>query len=106
MGGAAGTPPAANQPLHLERPARVLLGWLTAQEAEHFQSGRGARTPGREDAERAERARTAVAARAAGIDQADVITDPPAELNDHIERLQQPAGAYFREGWRVVVADL
>jgi hypothetical protein len=92
--------------MHIERPARVLLGWLTAQEAEICQSGRGARTPLQEDAERAERARAAVAERAAGIDQTDVITDPPAELNDHIGQLQVPAAAYFREGWRVAIADL
>jgi hypothetical protein len=54
MGGAVAIPPAANQPMHIERPARVLLGWLTAQEAEICQSGRGARTPLQEDAERAE----------------------------------------------------
>src|SRR5258708_7841877 len=107
MSGAdTGLPPAANQGVHIERPARVLLGWLTAQEAENFQSGRRARPVIPADTEGAERARAAVATREVGIDQTDVITDAPAELNDHIGRLQEPAAAFFREGWRVAVADL
>jgi len=32
-----------NQPPHIERPARVLLGWLSPEEAALYQSGRGTR---------------------------------------------------------------
>jgi len=95
-----------NQPPHIERPARVLLGWLSPEEAALYQSGRGTRQPEVEDASRAERAQVAVSERAVGIDQTGVVSDPPVVLNEHIERLQEPAAAYFREGWRVAVVDL
>lgn len=107
MSGAdAARPPVANPGVHIERPARVLLGWLTAQEAAQFQSGRGSRLVTAAETESAERARATVARRNGGIDQTNAVTDAPAELNDHIERLQEPAAAFFREGWRVAVVDL
>lgn len=92
----------------IERPARVLLGWLTPQEAQSHQSCGGTRVPTQEDAQRAERARMAVAARTVGIDQVNAIVDPPEELQDHIRQLQEaPAAAgMFAENWRVVVVDL
>jgi hypothetical protein len=107
MSGAdAALPAAANERVHIERPARVLLGWLTAQEAARFQSGHGSRLVTPAETEAAEVARTAVGRREAGIDQTNALTDAPAELNDYIERLQEPAAAFFREGWHVAVADL
>ncbi len=77
----SGADPAAtaqgNQPPHIERPARVLLGWLSPDQAECYQSGHGSRKPQAEDASRAERARAAVSERAIGIDQTGVVIDAP-----------------------------
>lgn len=58
--------------------------------------------------EKARAAREAVAARPPGIDQEELVTEPPAELTDHIAQLtQQPFSAgYFNEGWRVMMVDL
>jgi hypothetical protein len=96
MGGAAGVPPGANQLAHIERPARVLLGWLSAQEAEISQSGRGTRTPVVADAERAERARTAVVARAAGIDQTGVNRSANRIKRPHREIAAARSGVFWR----------
>lgn len=93
----------------IERPARVLLGWLTAEETQGLQSCGGTRLPTGEDAQRAEQARMAVAVRPAGVSQENVIVEAADELQDHIRRLQQesPAAAMmFKEGWKVVIADL
>jgi hypothetical protein len=53
-------------------------------------------------------AREAAASRPAGCDQADLLSEPPQELREHINRLRQsPAGAaMFREGWDVAIVDL
>ncbi len=49
-----------------------------------------------------------VAARPPGVDQANVISEAPAELREHIDALQKAPAAtqYFQQGWRVCAADL
>lgn len=99
----------SQQPQGLTRPARALLGWMPQQQAEMVLQGN---TIGNEvTTERREVARLAresVAARPVGLDQDDLISEPPSQLDEHIARLRQSesAAAYFREGWRVQVVDL
>jgi hypothetical protein len=92
----------------VRRPARALLGWMQHEEAQRIQAGQRADIHLPEHAESAERARMAVAARPAGLDQENLISEAPAELHGHIAALQQAPGAaqYFVEGWRVCIADL
>lgn len=88
---------------------RALIGWMTANEATLWLSGRRMDLQNREEYQhRAEQARIAVAGRPAGLDQADITTASPPELNEHIEALRQnAAGAQlFNEGWQVSVVDL
>lgn len=61
-----------------------------------------------EQRETARQARESVAARPAGLDQEELVSEPPSQLDAHITRLQEgeSAAAYFREGWRVQVVDL
>jgi hypothetical protein len=95
--------------IDLTRPCRALIGWLPATQGEMILTGN---TMGKEvTAEQRELARSArevVANRPAGVGQADVISDPPAELDNHITQLRQsPAGAaMFQEGWDVALVDL
>jgi hypothetical protein len=58
--------------------------------------------------ERARAARDNVAARAPGIDQFDVASEPPAVLEPHLRLLRdQPQGAeFFDAGWEVKIVDL
>ena len=53
-------------------------------------------------------AREAVARRPAGCDQANLLSELPPELGEHIGRLHQsPAGAaMFAEGWDVAIVDV
>jgi len=57
---------------------------------------------------RVREARDAVAARPAGIDQADLVSALPPELADHVARLAMtPPGAGMRtEGWDIAMIDL
>jgi len=61
-----------------------------------------------EQREVARQARESVAARSAGLDQGDLISEPPTQLEEHIARLRESesAAAFFREGWRVQIVDL
>jgi hypothetical protein len=92
----------------LERSARVLLGWLSDQQTQHLLSGQRAGvqlTP--EQLAQAEDARSAVALRSPGIDQAETLGPVPLELEDHIAALREGPGAgFFAEGWQVAVVDL
>lgn len=91
------------------RPCRALIGWLPAAQGEMILAGN---TMGKElTAEQREVARSArevVANRFAGVGKAQVISDLPTELDDHIAQLRQsPAGAaMFQEGWDVALVDL
>jgi len=100
---------SANSPIR--RPARALIGWLPEIQGEMLlsgtiNSGPAAQVP--ENLERARQARDAVAARTAGIDQAELTLNPPPELDDHIAKLREsPGGAsMFLEGWQVAIVDL
>jgi hypothetical protein len=91
------------------RPARALIGWIAADLAHSLIAGPAARPPYSPDiVDRVGRAHAAVAARGPLEAQSIVITDPPAELADHIKELE--AKAFYRpflnEGWTVRVADL
>ena len=90
----------------IQRPARALLGWMEEKQAVLFQAGQRTDRNAPGYVERAELARTAVAARRPDVDQADLLSDVPMDLHDHIEALRQPAGAFFDEGWSVAIADL
>ena len=96
-------------PPRIVRPARSLIGWMPADQAERVQHGNRQDVPVTEEARvRAAAARQAVAARVAGIDQMGSISAAPPELEDHIKSLREhPAVAvYFAEGWRVSLVDL
>jgi hypothetical protein len=88
---------------------RALIGWMTANEATLWLSGRRVDLQNNEEYQhRAEQARIAVAGRPAGIDQAGIATACPPELNEHVGALQQnAAGAqFFNEGWHISIVDL
>jgi hypothetical protein len=95
--------------INLTRSCRALIGWLPAAQGEMILTGN---TMGKEvtaeQRELAQSAREAVANRSAGVSQADVISDLPTELDDHVALLRQsPAGAaMFQEGWDVALVDL
>lgn len=99
------TPP----PQGLTRPARALIGWMPSMQGEMMLQGNtfGQEVPP-EVRETARLARETVAARKAGVDQGNLITDPPSELDAYIARLKESTagGDMFKEGWRVAVADL
>jgi hypothetical protein len=96
-------------PQGLTRPARALVGWMPQEQGEMVLQGN---TIGNEltaeQREVASQARESLAARPAGLDQADLVLEPPSQLDEHIARLQgsESAAAFFREGWRVQVVDL
>ena len=101
--------PAPAAGVRLERPARVPLGWLPPERGEFFLVSNQA-SVGLSEAQRARvrEARDAVAARPAGIDQADLVSALPPELADHVARLAMtPPGAGMRtEGWDIAMIDL
>jgi hypothetical protein len=101
--------PAPDAPPQLERPFRMLLGWLPAEQAERAQVGN------RNDVsippacvERARAAREAVAARPTGLDQSGAVVPAPSGLAAHIDALKQHqvAAQYFTEGCQVSLVDL
>lgn len=102
-----GPPPAGAG--RLERPARVLLGWLPPERGEYIlvSNWAGVELTDQQRA-RVRQARDAVAARPIGIDQTDLVSAVPPELVGHLARLQAiPAGTrMFQEGWTVAMVDL
>ena len=93
----------------LTRSARALVGWMPQEQGEMVLQGN---TIGNEvtaeQREVAQQARESVAARPAGLDQDDLMSEPPSQLDEHIARLRQSPSAadMFREGFRVEIADL
>src|SRR5580700_9285337 len=97
-------PPADDQPAQpltqpepgagAQRPARVPLGWLPPERGEFLLANQAGAGGGLSDTQRARvrEARDAVAARPAGIDQADLVSALPAELADHVARLEMTPG--------------
>ncbi len=116
--GSLNGPPEDDQParpltqpepgVSVQRPARVPLGWLPPERGEFLLANQAG--AGLSDTQRARvrEARDAVAARPAGIDQADLVSALPAELADHVARLEMtPGGATIRaEGWDIAMVDL
>ncbi len=92
----------------LQRPARALIGWMNPNEARLTLAGRRADDHNPEHSIHVEQARAAVAARAPGLDQTDVIQDTPGELSAYVEALQHHPAVlpYFNEGARVALVDL
>jgi hypothetical protein len=97
-----------------KRPARVLLGWLSAQEAALMQGGREVQAGQRlqdipeQQLARARRAREAVASRPAGVDQADIVQEPPEALGEHLAELHKHpvAAELLGDGWQPALVDL
>lgn len=71
----------------VDRPARILLGWMNDERAKFFLSGglQGIDKP--EYAEKILRARESVNSRPAGLNQTEIIEEPPDELRNHINKL-------------------
>src|SRR5438876_1239108 len=88
--------------LQLQRPARALIGWMAAEEAAQWVAGPG-QPIGEHHRAAVRRARAAVAARAAGLDQAGVVSAAPDGLIGHREALRGNAASapYLLEGWDV-----
>jgi hypothetical protein len=93
----------------LTRSSRALIGWMTAAQAEMVLGGYtlGQEVPA-ENRELARSAREAVASRPPGLDQTDLLSEVPPELDEHVARLRQnPVGAaMFQQGWNVALVDL
>jgi hypothetical protein len=90
----------------LQRPARTLLGWMTQEEAILVQNGRRTGDAAAVYSVRAQAARDAVAGRPVGVDQTDIVSAMPSELESYVNALQQPAALFFNEGWTVGIVDL
>jgi hypothetical protein len=96
---------AADQPW---RPRRMLLGWLTSEHGEALLASQTGGESTDEQRDRVRRARAAVAARPGEIDQAELITELPGELAEHVTRLRatQLGASMLQQGWTVRMVDL
>ena len=105
---AASSQLAVPQGWRLPGRARALLGWLPREHGESLLASQAEGELSETQRARVSEARDAVAARPAGIDQADLISPLPDELADHVTRLgATPAGARMRaEGWEIAMVDL
>ena len=92
----------------LLRPGRMLLGWLAQEHGEALLASQAGGELTGQQREQVRRAHAAVAARPDDVDQAELITELPAELAEHLARLQTlPAGAsMLQEGWQAEMVDL
>jgi hypothetical protein len=101
--------PTPQQIVRVERPARVLLGWLPDTQARLVQVGMRTDVPV-EPAHLAaiDAARAAVSSRPEYVNNVAVIGDVPPALDGHVASLRaHPASApFFTEGWRVAIVDL
>jgi hypothetical protein len=98
-------PPQAPPVVQDLRPGRALVGWMNPSQAYGFiQRGLAPAAA----AEAVERARQAVAARAAGVEQSALVGTGPAELAAHLSALEASPAArpMYDEGWRVALVDL
>jgi hypothetical protein len=95
------TPPAPQE----VRPNRALTGWMKPDQAYGLLQQKMEPTAA---AEAVERARQAVTTRSAGIPQAAIITNVPAELAGHVGALESSPAAkpLHDEGWKVALVDL
>ena len=91
----------------LRRPARALIGWMSPEQGVSVLAGnRLATAPTAQDAERVAAARQTVASRAPGVDQTNLVKEPPGELDEHSTALQAAQQAMFSAGWRINIIDL
>ena len=100
---------ATNQLGSVSRPARALIGWMPQPEGQLLLARRQINLADQpEHVARAMQARAAVAARPEGLDQTQVLSDPPAELTEYIAQFRAQASyvPFAAEGWSVKVADL
>lgn len=100
---------ATNQLGSVSRPARALIGWMSQSDAQLQLAQKQMNLANQpEHVARATQAREAVAARSHGLDQTNVISNPPEELAEYISAFcAQPAYAPFAsEGWSVRLANL
>jgi len=100
---------ATNQLGSVSRPARALIGWMAQPEGQLLLAQRQinlAHQP--EHVARATQARTAVATRPHGLDQSQLLSDPPTELEEYIAHFtaQSSYAPFAAEGWSVKIADL
>ena len=72
----------------LDRPARALLGWMNDEQAKFFLSGGLKGIDKAEYAEKILRTRKSVNSRPAGLNQTEIIEEPPDELQNHINKLR------------------
>lgn len=81
---------ASDTPGYAKRRARALIGWLPAAEGAHWLGGRQlAQEPSSAHLALCEAARESVANRPVGVDQSDLFSDLPAEVQAHIAVLLQ-----------------
>ena len=91
------------------RPARVLLGWLQPTEAHLMLAQRIAQSVvDQAHADRARVARETVAARTPYSEEAQTLSEPGAEISEHIEKLATHADytPYKAEEWSIKIVDL
>jgi hypothetical protein len=96
------------QTAQVTRPARTLIGWMKPGDAAAILRAGSPEAPPEAALEIAQRAHNAVAGRPTGVDQRDLITSLPAELDAHVAALRasQPAAPLWAEGWQVALVDL
>lgn len=100
---------AGNQLGSVSRPARALIGWMTQAEGQLVLAQRQIGLANRpEHIARATQARAAAAARAEGLDQTQVLSEPSAGLQEYLDqfRAQASYASFAEEGWSIKVADL
>lgn len=94
----------------LQRPARALIGWLPEEQAVHILAGQRRDIAVTDEIrERVRGAQRAVARRSPQVTRPEAIREVPASaLSAHGAALQasDAAQGYFKEGWRVALADL
>lgn len=98
-----------DQVAHVKRPARALIGWMSQEEGPVHLAGRQVdKAADPELIARADAARTEVSNRAKGVDQTDLLTDIPGDLDEHVQKLlaTEEAAPFAGPGWSVKMADL
>lgn len=98
-----------NQLGHVTRPARALIGWMSQQEGQLCLAGRQIQNATKpEYAQKVQAARNAVQQRPVGVDQSELLTDVPKELEEYLVNFhsQDSFKPFANEGWTVKIADL
>jgi hypothetical protein len=105
---APNSPEADRGSAQARRAAQALIGWMNPDDAMRVLSKLGDSGSSQAHGHMVEAAREAVGRREEGIDQGDLVTALPAELEAHVELVKAtPAGSHmFAEGWDVALVDL